>query len=67
MHPLDFLEIILKKLIYYNDELESISILGKTKTYPDKIRKLVRKIEEERNLEKKINKEINFSWVDAVL
>ena len=51
MLPLDLLKIILKKLIYGNDELESISIQGKTEKIPDKIRKLVRKIEEERNLE----------------
>ena len=67
MHPLDFLEIILKKLIYDNDELESISIQGKTNRDPAEIRKLLREIEKKRNLEKKINKEIDFSWDDAVL
>ena len=67
MHPLDFLEIILKKLIYHNDELESIYIQGKTDIDLDEIRELVWKIEEERNVEKKMNKEINFSWDDAVL
>ena len=49
----DALEIILSKLICHNDELESISIQGKTDIDLNEIRELVRKIEEERNLEKR--------------
>ena len=56
-----------KKLIDDNDELESISIQGKTNINLNEITILVREIEEERNLKKKINKEINFSWDNAVL
>ena len=62
----DFLNIILKKLIYDNDELESISIQGKIDSNPFKIREIVRRIESVRNFEKKMNKEIKFRWVDAI-
>ena len=67
MHPLDFLKRILKKLIYHNKELESISIQGKTDVKLYEMIEIVRKIKNKRNFKKKINKEIIFNWIDAVL